>query len=83
MVQEVLEEEKASVSNDSNMPESTNRPEVEECAVHLGIACGNNLLNAFAGNMEIPMRVMMERIVCWKDERINEFGQPLPVSSKL
>nr|CAB3267335.1 tetratricopeptide repeat protein 29-like [Phallusia mammillata] len=52
--------------------------DVEESGVQLGIAKGNQLLNAFKQNMEIPSRFMLDRISIWKDERANEFGQPLP-----
>ncbi|XP_078481534.1 LOW QUALITY PROTEIN: tetratricopeptide repeat protein 29-like [Ciona intestinalis] len=50
----------------------------EESSVLLGVAQGNAMLNAFKHNMEIPPRHMMDRIIDWKNERSNEFGNPLP-----
>ena len=47
--------------------------------MQLGVAKGNHMLGSFNGNMEIPERYMMERIIHWKDQ-LNEsqFGAPLP-----
>lgn len=55
---------------------------LEECALQLGVAKGNQMLEDFAGNMEIAERQMMERIIDWKDDRTNDFGKPLPKLSK-
>ena len=51
---------------------------VDQSAVQLGISLGNQMLNAFKDNTTIEARYMIERICEWKDERINEFGLPLP-----
>ncbi|XP_039264668.2 uncharacterized protein LOC120340468 [Styela clava] len=75
--QELQEQEEENPLPD-DMMQDTNRPALEECASQLGIAKGNKLLETFSSNMEIIERVMMERIVAWKDERSDEFGQPLP-----
>lgn len=55
---------------------------LEECALQLGVAKGNHMLEDFAGNMEIAERQMMERIIDWKDDRTNDFGKPLPKPSE-
>lgn len=77
-VSQELQEEEENPEDRDPMFDDSNRPALEQCSVQLGTALGNRLLSTFADNMEIPHRVMMERIVGWKDERENEFGLPLP-----
>ncbi|CAK8684012.1 unnamed protein product [Clavelina lepadiformis] len=69
-----------SVNHYTSAYETSNEIEVnnEESSVLLGVAKGNQLLNDFKGNMEIPEPYMMARIVGWKDERINDFGKTIP-----
>lgn len=51
--------------------------------VHLGIALGHTILNDFKQNTDHPLPVMMSRIVTWKDERSNKFGDALPTSKSV
>lgn len=81
VIQELHNEQEQSAPSQEDEQSQVDRLMLEECALQLGVAKGNQLLNAFSSNMEILERNMMERIIAWKDERIDEFGQPIPKPS--